>query len=191
MPAAAKSCTSVTTCPNGRLISGPRTAGTMQKAHWLSQPIWMVTHAAQAWSRRTGRADGKASSPSGAASRISNAGTPVAAAEASRSPACPTLWVPHTASTHGARRWMASWSFWARQPPTAICTPGRRSLMALRWPRCPYSLLSAFSRMQQVLRTMTSAASARSVATRPSPSRMPARRSESCSFIWQPKVRMK
>jgi hypothetical protein len=31
---------------NGRLISGPRTAGTMQKAQELSQPIWIVTHAA-------------------------------------------------------------------------------------------------------------------------------------------------
>ena len=31
---------------NGRLISGPRTAGTMQKAQELSQPIWMVTQAA-------------------------------------------------------------------------------------------------------------------------------------------------
>jgi hypothetical protein len=29
-----------------RLISRPRTAGTMQNAHELSQPIWMVTHAA-------------------------------------------------------------------------------------------------------------------------------------------------
>ena len=29
----------------GRLTSAPRTAGTMQKAHELSQPIWMVTHA--------------------------------------------------------------------------------------------------------------------------------------------------
>ena len=30
---------------NGRLISRPRTAGTMQKAQVLSQPIWIVTQA--------------------------------------------------------------------------------------------------------------------------------------------------
>ena len=51
-------------------------------------------------------------------------------------------------------------------------------------------MLSAFSRIQQVLNTTTSADSMSSVATRPSATRAPARRSESCSFIWQPKVRM-
>ena len=64
VPAPARPSTSATIWPKGRLISGPRTAGTMQKAQLLSQPIWMVTQAAQAWSRRTGRAEGKASSPS-------------------------------------------------------------------------------------------------------------------------------
>ena len=35
-----------------RLISGPRTIGTMQKVHELSQPTWMVTQARVAeWSR--------------------------------------------------------------------------------------------------------------------------------------------
>ena len=43
---------------NGRLISGPRTAGTMQKAQLLSQPIWIVTHALYDVSRRAGSADG-------------------------------------------------------------------------------------------------------------------------------------
>jgi hypothetical protein len=45
VPAAAREEISATTCPNGRLTSGPRTAGTMQNAHELSQPIWIVTHA--------------------------------------------------------------------------------------------------------------------------------------------------
>ena len=60
MPAAARPSTSVTIWPNGRLISGPRTAGTMQKAQLLSQPIWMVTQAAQAWlaAHRQGRREG-------------------------------------------------------------------------------------------------------------------------------------
>src|SRR5580658_1393585 len=44
--------------------------------------------------------------------------------------------------------------------------------------------------MQQVLSTTTSADSTSSVGSRPSATRSPARRSESCSFIWHPKVRM-
>ena len=44
--------------------------------------------------------------------------------------------------------------------------------------------------MQQVLRTTTSASSRSSVGSSPSATRSPARRSESCSFIWHPKVRM-
>ena len=34
------------------------------------------------------------------------------------------LWVPNTTSTHGAFCSTASRSFWARQPPTAICMFG-------------------------------------------------------------------
>ena len=45
-PSAASRSTSATMSSRGRLISGPRTAGTMQKAQLLSQPIWIVTHAA-------------------------------------------------------------------------------------------------------------------------------------------------
>src|SRR5664280_1899651 len=44
--------------------------------------------------------------------------------------------------------------------------------------------------MQQVLNTTTSADSRSGAATIPSAVRAPARRSESCSFIWHPKVRM-
>src|SRR5664279_5899099 len=44
--------------------------------------------------------------------------------------------------------------------------------------------------MQQVLNTTTSADSRSGAATKPSAVRAPARRSESCSFIWHPKVRM-
>ena len=67
------------------------------------------------------------------------------------------LCVPKTTSTHGARRTISPRSFCARQPPTAICMPGRRFLTGARWPRLPYSLLSAFSRTAQVLKTTTSA----------------------------------
>ena len=44
-PSAASASTSATMSANGRLISGPRTAGTMQNAQRLSQPIWIVTQA--------------------------------------------------------------------------------------------------------------------------------------------------
>ena len=69
------------------------------------------------------------------------------------------LWVPNTTSTHGARRAMPARSFCARQPPTAICMPGRAFLTGSRWPRLPYSRLSAFSRTAQVLKTTTSGSS--------------------------------
>ena len=49
----------------------------------------------------------------------------------------PMLWVPKTTSTQGARRTISPRSFWARQPPTAICMPGCASLTGRRWPRLP------------------------------------------------------
>ena len=44
---------------------------------------------------------------------------------------------PNTTSTNGARSWTASRSFWARQPPTAICRSGRCAFNAFMSPRCP------------------------------------------------------
>jgi hypothetical protein len=67
--------------------------------------------------------------------------------------------VPKTTSTQGAFLVMPALSFWARQPPTAICIPGFLAFTGARWPRLPYSLLSAFSRTAQVLKTTTSACS--------------------------------
>ena len=84
---------------NGRLISGPRTAGTMQNAQLLSQPIWMVTQALWPVARRAGNADGKSSwSSATVASRISVSG-PDPADSCSSSTARWTLWVPKTTST--------------------------------------------------------------------------------------------
>ena len=45
-PSAASVSTSCTMSPMRRLISRPRTDGTMQNAQALSQPIWIVTQAA-------------------------------------------------------------------------------------------------------------------------------------------------
>ena len=47
---------------------------------------------------------------------------------------------------------------------------------------------SAFSRIEQVLKRMRSAPSASGASAYPSDSSMPFMRSESCSFIWHPKV---
>ena len=42
------------------------------------------------------------------------------------------LWVPNTTSTHGAFWVMVARSFCARQPPTAICIPGRCAFLGAR-----------------------------------------------------------
>ena len=111
------------------------------------------------------------------------------------------LWVPNTASTQGARSTMPSRICWARHPPTAICMPGRSRFTEASCPRLPNRRFAAFSRTEQVLTTTTSAPpSPASVAlnialgtlstgTSPESSRSPAIRSESCWFIWQPRVR--
>ena len=134
-PARANSVTSLQSASKGRLISGPRTAGTMQKAHELSQPTWIVTQAECGRSRRTASAEGKASASARTVSvRISTIG-PSCAARVSNSAARCTLWVPNTTSTCGARARTRSWSFCARQPPTAICMSGRARLTPLSFPR--------------------------------------------------------
>ena len=161
----------------------------MQNAQWLSHPIWIVTHALYDVSRTAGRADGnRAWSSMTAASKISVTGPAVPATDSSSAARC-TLWVPITTSTWAARRRTSSRSFWARHPDTTIWRPSRRPFQVLRCPRLPYSLLSAFSRMQHVLSTTTSASSRSPAATSPSASSSPAMRSESCSFIWHPNVR--
>ncbi len=94
----------------------------MQKVQVLLQPTEIDTQALYAESRLAGSADGKTSS----ASRISISARSLCRDRSSSTGNAPTLWVPKTTSTHGARRWISPRSFWARQPPTAICIPGRR-----------------------------------------------------------------
>ena len=60
---------------NGRLTSGPRTDGTMQKAQELSHPVWMLTHAAYGSSRTApGPSSGSVPASGSGASRISISG---------------------------------------------------------------------------------------------------------------------
>ncbi len=160
----------------------PRSDGTMQNVHVLLQPTEIATQAAYGDSRRVGSVDGKVSRES----LISTCASWAIRARSSSTGSEPMLCVPNTTSTHGARRTISPWSFWARQPPTAICMPSLAILIGRRWPRFPYSRLSAFSRTAQVLNTTTSAGSPSGARTYPASSSSPASRSESCTFIWQP-----
>ena len=161
----------------------------MQKAHELSQPIWIVTQASYEVTRLAGNADGNiAWSSSTASSKISVSGPSTREVSRSSAARC-TLCVPITTSTQGARFCTMSRSFWAKQPETTICRPSRASFQRFNIPRLPYNLLSAFSRIQHVFNTTTSASSSSSTAHKPSASSKPEIRSESWSFIWHPKVR--
>ena len=124
----------------------------MQNVQVLLQPTEIATQAEYGDSRRAGSIEGNCSSDS-ANSTWARCCT---RARSSRTGSEPMLWVPNTTSTHGARSVITAWSFCARQPPTAICMPGWLFFTGSRWPRLPYSRLSAFSRTAQVLNTTTS-----------------------------------
>ena len=151
-PSATSISISARISPGRRSTSLPRSAGTMQKVQVLLQPTLIETQAAYAESRAVGRLEGNVCR----ASTISTWASSRTRARSSSTGSAPRLWVPNTTSTHGARRTISCWSFWARQPPTAICIPGRAFLVGRRCPRLPYSRLSAFSRTAQVLNTTTS-----------------------------------
>jgi hypothetical protein len=101
------------------------------------------------------------------------------------------VWGPNTRSTNGARARMPSPSWLATHPPTPMTTPGRSCFSSRHSPSSEYTFSSAFSRIEQVLTSKTSASPGLSVRVRPfaasSTSRIFA---ESYSFIWQPKVFM-
>ena len=153
----------------------------------------MVTHALYERSRFTGNALGnKAWSSMTASSKISVM-PPRTEAMSSNSIARCTLCVPITTSTYGAFSRTTSLSFWAKQPATTIWRSRPRDLPAsfhgFNQPSVPYNFSSAFSRIQQVFNTTTSASSSCSAISMPSCSSNPEIRSESCAFIWHPKVR--
>ncbi len=105
----------------------------MQNVQVLLQPTETETQAAYADSRRVGSVDGNTSSDS----RISTCASSLTRARSSSAGSEPMLWVPNTTSTHGALRVISPRSFWARQPPTAICMPGVFAFTGARWPRLP------------------------------------------------------
>src|SRR5919198_828157 len=77
---------------------------------------------------------------------------------------------------------------WAQQPPTPMIRFGSCFLSALASWRWATKRSSAFSRIEQVLKRMRSASSRVAASAYPRVWSMPFIRSESCSFIWQPKV---
>jgi hypothetical protein len=99
----------------------------------LLQPTEIDTHAAYADSRRVGSVEGNASRDSA----ISTCASSCTRARSRSTGSLPMLCVPKTTSTQGARRTMVSRSFCARQPPTAICIPGRFVFIGARRPRLP------------------------------------------------------
>jgi hypothetical protein len=119
-PSATSASTSARTSPGRRSFSLPRSAGTMQNVQVLLQPTEIDTQPAYVDSRRVGSVDGKTSSDS----RISTSASSLCRARSSSTGSEPMLWVPKTTSTQGAFLTMSPRSFWARQPPTAICMPG-------------------------------------------------------------------
>ena len=127
----------------------------MQNVHVLLQPTEMDTQPEAIASRRLGSVDGKVLSDSS----ISTCASALWRARSSSTGSTSMLWVPNTTSTHGARLVISPRSFCARQPPTAICMPGRSDFACASWPRLPYSLFAAFSRTAHVLMTTTSAIS--------------------------------
>jgi hypothetical protein len=127
-PSATRASTSARISPGRRSFSLPRSDGTMQNVQVLLHPTETDTHAAYADSRRVGSVEGKTSSDS----RISTCASSCTRARSSSTGSEPMLWVPKTTSTQGALRVIVSRSFWARQPPTAICMPGRFALTGAR-----------------------------------------------------------
>ena len=132
-PSPTSARTSARMSPGRRSFSLPRRLGTMQKVQVLLHPTLTLTQAAYADSRRVGSVDGKTSSDS----RISTCASSCTRARSRSAGREPMLWVPKTTSTHGAFLVIVARSFCARQPPTAICMPGRAALTGARWPRLP------------------------------------------------------
>ena len=102
-----------------------------------------------------------------------------------------SLWTwpgPNATSTNGNWRNTLSFTDCAQQPPTPITRSGSRRFNAAASRRWETKRSSAFSRIEQVLNRIRSASSRAGASAYPSDSSMPFIRSESCSFIWHPKV---
>ncbi len=150
-PCATISRTSATSSSSGRSTCRPRVVGTMQYEHFMLQPAEICT---QPWKSRS-RLDGRCPV------NPSNSKKPWAVSESLvRNSA--SLWTcpgPNATSTNGNSRKTSSLTDCAQQPPTPMTTSGSRRLWAAAWRRWATKRLSAFSRIEHVLKRMRSAAS--------------------------------
>ena len=173
------------TLGTGRENSGPRVYGTTQNVQNLLHPSITETNALGPTARGAGRRSnfsisGKLTSTTGARSR--RAASTIAGRRCS-------VCGPNTTSTKGARAVIAAPSWLATQPPTPMTTCGLAALRARQRPSWLKTFSAAFSRMEQVLSSSTSAAAGSSTTAAPWLSRSTsAIRDESYSFIWQPWV---
>src|SRR3954447_1158958 len=172
--------TSATSSSAGRETSRPRVDGTMQYEQTLLQPTEICTHP---WCSRARFSGSRPVKPS-------NSKYPWAVSESlvRNSASLCTCPGPKATSTNGKRRKTSSLTDWAQQPPTPMTRAGSRRLSARASPRWATNRSSAFSRIEHVLKRMRSASARASASAYPSDSSMPFIRSESCSFIWHPKV---
>ena len=175
--------TSATISPGRRLCSRPRTAGTMQYAHFELQPIETCT---QAWKRALavhrqvgGEVLVRAELP--ARHRVPAGGDPLAEV---RDRARPEGDVDERVPLEDplALRLRVAAADRDRRDRAA------RACARAAFPRYAASRVSGFSRIVHVLKTTTSASSGDAASPRPSDSSMPLIRSESWAFIWQPNV---
>src|SRR5829696_7785194 len=95
---------------------------------------------------------------------------------------------PKATSTNWNISKTCSFSDCDQQPPMPTTRSGSSALRRFASPRCPASRLSAFSRIEHVLNRIRSAPARSPASLYPSDSSIPFIRSESCSFIWHPKV---
>jgi hypothetical protein len=127
----------------------------MQYEHFMLHPAEICT---QPWTSRA-RLDGRWPV------KPSNSKYPCAVIESVvRNSA--SLWTcpgPKATSTNGNWRNTSSLTDWAQHPPTPITTSGLRRLCAAACCRCATKRLSAFSRIEHVLKRMRLAAAASAV----------------------------
>src|SRR4051812_21856040 len=152
----------------------------MQNEHFMLQPAEICT---QAWTSR-------ARLPGRWPVKPSNSKKPWAVSESLVKNSA-SLWTwpgPNATSTNG--NWANTRSFidCAQQPPTPMTRSGSSRLSLRASYRCATKRSSAFSRIEQVLNRIRSASARWGTSAYPSDSSMPFMRSESCSFIWHPKV---
>jgi hypothetical protein len=147
----------------------------MQYEHLQLQPWEICSHPWNSRSRRVGRWPEKSS----------NSKYPWALSESELRNSA-SLWIcpgPKATSTKGKRWKTSSLTDCAQQPPTPTTRSGSSPFSRLASPRWAMKRLSADSRIEQVLKRITSASSRLAASRYPSEASIPRIRSESCTFI--------